>query len=204
MSSRVDAFGRAYAGSQFQIQTYVNRRLEELDAAILGALPDLAQCGPSLQWVSPLEEDRFIEYQDESFLAALGLLEFAGELAQFWPQGGPKWDALAKIQLSHGGGCGVLLVEAKSYPKEMSSNGCLACEASRTRIVNSLEAARVWLRAEAADWTGPLYQYANRLAHLFFLRHVAGIPTWFVNVCFAGDPHSPTPAIIWKEELERV
>jgi hypothetical protein len=34
MSERTDAFGRAYAGSQRQIQTYVNRRRAALDAAI--------------------------------------------------------------------------------------------------------------------------------------------------------------------------
>jgi len=204
MSSRVDEFGRAFAGSQLQIQTYVNRRPKELEGAILDALPELREGGAALQWVSPLEADRFIEYQDESFLAALGLLGVAGELAEFWPQGGPKWDALAKIHWSQRGEHGVLLVEAKSYPKEMFSNGCLACEASRARIIDSLEATKVWLRAAPADWTGPLYQYANRLAHVYFLRHVAGIPTWFVNVCFAADPHSPTPKVMWKEELKRV
>lgn len=203
-NNRVDDFGRAYAGSQLQIQTYVNRRRQQLDAAILEALPDLAQGGASLQWVSPLEEDRFAEYQDESFLAALGLLELAGELAQFWPQGGPKWDALAKIHWNHDGLSGVLLLEAKSYPQEMFSSGCLACESSRTRIISSLDAARLWLGADVADWTGPLYQYANRLAHLYFLRRVAGIPTWLVNLCFAGDPHRPTPVMVWKEELRCV
>jgi hypothetical protein len=204
MSDRVDEFGRAYAGSQLQIQTYVNRRQQQLNAAILGALPELAECGASLQWVSPLERDRFAEYQDDSFLAALDLLELAGELADFWPQGGPKWDALAKIHWDHRGPSGVLLLEAKSYPKEMFSGGCLASEVSRTRIIKSLDSARAWLGADAADWTGPLYQYANRLAHLYFLRGVAGIPTWFVNACFAADPHRPTPVVVWEEALKSV
>lgn len=204
MPDRVDELGRAYAGSQLQIQTYVNRRREELDAVILRALPYLSQQGASLQWVSPLENDRFAEYQDEAFLAALGLLDFAGELAAFWPQGGPKWDALAKIYWKDGSAPGVLLVEAKSYPKEMFSGGCLASERSRTRIIQSLRSAMAWLGAADADWTGPLYQYANRLAHLYFLRQVAGVPTWFINVCFAADPHRPTSTSIWKEELKGV
>jgi hypothetical protein len=58
MSERVDEFGRAYAGSQLQIQTYVNRLQQQLDAAILEALPELAAGGASLQWVSPLERDK--------------------------------------------------------------------------------------------------------------------------------------------------
>jgi hypothetical protein len=205
MSDRVDAFGRAYAGSQLQIQTYVNRKEQQLNAAVLDAFPELANGKASLHWVSPLERDRFVEYQDTSFLTALGLSDLAGELAAFWPQGGPKWDALANVHLDHGAGpSGVLLVEAKSYPKEMFSSGCLASELSRARIVRSLDSARAWIGAESADWSGPLYQYANRLAHLYFLRKVAGIPTWFVNVCFAADPHRPTPAVVWKEELQAV
>jgi hypothetical protein len=204
MSDRVDAFGRAYAGSQLQIQTYVNRRQKELEAAILQAFPELVERKAFLQWVSPLESDRFTEYQDDSFLAALGLLGLAGELADFWPQGGPKWDGLAKIHWDLGGTSGVLLLEAKSYPKEMLSGGCLAGDVARNRIVKSLNSTRSWLDAEDADWTGPLYQYANRLAHLYFLRQVAGIPTWFVSVCFAADPHHPTPITVWEEELKSV
>jgi hypothetical protein len=64
MSDRTDAFGRAYAGSQRQIQTYVNRRRADLDAAILRGLPELAAEGAQFEWVSPLEEERFNEYQD--------------------------------------------------------------------------------------------------------------------------------------------
>jgi hypothetical protein len=37
--SRVDELGRAFAGSQLQIQIYVNRREKELSQAVLNALP---------------------------------------------------------------------------------------------------------------------------------------------------------------------
>jgi hypothetical protein len=201
MSERTDAFGRAYAGSQRQIQTYVNRRRAELDAAILRSLPELGAAGALLEWVSPLEEERFMEYQDGAFLNALGLLDLSGMLAGFWPQGGPVWDALARVTLPDSGRTGVLLVEAKSYPLEMYSNGCCASKVSRTQILKALQQTRHWLAVGDADWTGPLYQSANRLAHLYFLREVAGIPTWFVNICFAGDPHRPTPPPVWQDAL---
>src|ERR1051325_8954008 len=122
MNDRVDEFGRAYAGSQLQIQTYVNRRRGELDASIFTALPELASTGATLEWVSPIEEDQFREHSDESFLDSVGLLGLAGELADFWPQGGPRWDALARINWPDGRSSGVLLLEAKSYPKEMYSS----------------------------------------------------------------------------------
>ena len=207
MKRRVDEFGRAFAGSQLQIQTYVNCRRGQLDAAILNALPELAERGASLEWVSPLAEKRFVECHDGSFLSALGLQDSAGLLVEFWPQGGPHWDALAKINWNDGTPAGVLLVEAKSYPAEMFSNGCLAGEVSLTRIIRSIESTRKWLNASAGNpdldaWTGRLYQFANRLAHLYFLREITGVSAWLVNVCFAHDPHSPTPIKSWEQALE--
>jgi hypothetical protein len=116
------------------------------------------------------------------------LPDLSGMLAELWPQGGPVWDALARVTLHGSRGPGVLLVEAKSYPQELYSNGCCASEVSRGQIVRALQNTQRWLGVEQTDWTGPLYQSANRLAHLYFLREVAGVPTWFVNLCFAGDP----------------
>src|ERR1035441_1135645 len=100
MSDRTDAFGRAYAGSRRQIQTYVNRRRADLDAAILRGLPELAAEGAQFEWVSPLEDERFNEYQDGVFLGALGLLDLSGMLAEFWPQGCPVWDARSEEHTS--------------------------------------------------------------------------------------------------------
>lgn len=48
------------------------------------------------------------------------------------------------------------------------------------------------------------YQSANRLAHLYFFREIADIPTWLVNVYFANDPHSPTSAETWEMVLPEV
>ncbi len=202
MPSRVDEFGNAFAGSQLQIQTYVNRRRVELDAAICAAFPELQLRGASIEWVSPIEQDRFAEYQDSEFLSRLGLTELGGELASFWPQGGPRWDALAKIQFRDEMACGVLLLEAKSYPGEMIGNGCLATEPSLTRISASIEKARLWVGAEGGDWMGQYYQFGNRLAHLYFLREVCGIPTWLINICFFDDPHKPTRELVWRDALE--
>src|ERR1035441_4596728 len=42
----------------------------------------------------------------------------------------------------------------------------------------------------------------NRLAHLYFMRELAGVPAWFVNLCFVGDPHRPTPPMVWQDALQ--
>ena len=97
--ARVDELGRAFAGSQLQIQIYVNRRQEELSLAVLNALRSLASLSPRLRWVSPLEKNRFIEYKDVHFLRAVGLGYLAGKLSEFWPKGGPNWDALAFVEI---------------------------------------------------------------------------------------------------------
>lgn len=203
---RVDDSGRAYAGSQLQIQIYVNRRSAELSKCVLDALPSLASLNAALQWVSPLESENFVEYQDRAFLTAVGLDQVARPLSKFWPRGGPTWDALAAVQVAGGQGRGgVLLVEAKSHPPEVYGGGCRASPRSRRRIEAALERTRRWLGVpEDADWTGALYQSANRLAHLYFFREVASIPAWLVNVYFLRDPHTPTTRKEWRLALAQV
>jgi hypothetical protein len=200
-ASRTDEQGRAFAGSQRWIQQWVNYRAAALNALIAAALPDSGLEAGGLKWVSPLESAAFKEYRDEDFLRQLELGALVEDLRRFWPAGGPCWDALARCN----DGGGVVLVEAKSYPREMLSAGCLAGRGSRERIDRALQAAKRWLGARAdSDWMGPAYQTANRLAHLYFLREVAGVRAWLVNVCFVDDPRSPTTRPEWEQAGQEV
>jgi hypothetical protein len=123
-----------------------------------------------------------------------------GQLLACWPRNGPCWDALAILRRA--GEVGVLLVEAKSYPHEFFGNGCGAGAPSRRRIEQALTATKAWFGADAeADWLGHLYQSANRLAHVYLLRERLGVPAWLINVCFTGDPHSPTTLAEWRTAL---
>ena len=83
---RTDHLGRAYKGSQLQIQIYVARRTEELSKAILTKLD--CPVGTQLVWKSPLEKEEFKEHRDESFLEAVNLKELADDLRDFWPRRG--------------------------------------------------------------------------------------------------------------------
>jgi len=189
---RVDKLGRAYAGSQLQIQIYVNRRSEELSQKVIQGLPDLASLHPRLNWVSPLKKDRFVEYQDTPFLKTCGLKHLSAELKAFWPRRGPVWDALASIEFEKDKNSkGILLVEAESYPGEIYGGGCKATPKSREKIEDALNKAKKWCGVSRdTDWTGPLYQSANRLAHLYFFHEIAGVPAWLANINFLNDPHS--------------
>jgi hypothetical protein len=200
---RVDGLGRAYAGSQLQIQLWVTRRSTQLTQALLAALPSLAPQNPRIRWVSPLEDGGFAEYQDREFLRAVGLERCTPQLSRFWPRGGPVWDALAAVETARTLDCrGVLLVEAKSHVSEVFGGGCKASARSRKRIEEALELTKRWLGASPdSDWTGALYQSANRLAHLYFFRQVMGVPAWLINVYFINDPHWPTSRAEWEAAL---
>jgi len=192
---RCDAAGRAFAGSQRQIQFYVNERPDALDRAISEAFARPF----SPRWVSPLRDERYEEYRDERFLKALKLGHFLPRLKAFWPTGGPRWDALARVE---GDPPGVILLEAKSHVEEI----CGCCKAkdpvSLVKIDAALAQAKRWLQVPpGTDWKGDFYQMANRCAHLYFFREVLGIEAWLVNLCFVDDPHSPTTRGEWENGL---
>ena len=196
---RCDDTGRAFAGSQRQIQFYVNDQPLVLNQAIAEAF----KTSFSLRWVSPLRSDGYREYWDSGFLRAVGLSKHCEELNRLWPSGGAHWDALARV-----GETGVLLVEAKSHVSEIYGNGCGAkAKSSIEKIDGAIAATKEWLHvSEEADWKGPLYQSANRLAYLYFFKEILKIEAWLVNVYFTDD-HSisiPTSRIEWQTRLADV
>ena len=199
--------GRAARGSQRQLQDYVNIHPDKLSNAVLELLPDrVRELGASIRWVSPLAREDYREYRDAEFLDHIGLGSFARELAEFWPGMGPSWDALGIISDSLGKmKPGVILVEAKSHTREIYGSGCQASPQSRRKIENAIGQARAWCGASGEeDWLGPLYQAANRIAHLYFLREQLRSPTWMVNLYFTGDPICPTDRSMWDLELSNV
>ncbi len=197
----MDERGAARAGSQRQTQVYVNERTDELNAALAGALPGLT--GRRIEWRSPIAAKEHREYWDRAFVEVLGLGEHAHALSEFWPSGGPHWDALAVV--SGGEWPGVILVEGKSYPRELYSGGCGAAKGSTSRDL--IQRSLAWVQERlgvrdrtAEEWCGRLYQSANRLAHLEWLRS-RGVDAWLVHLLFTGDPHSPTTEDEWHEAI---
>ena len=110
-------------------------------------------------------------------------------LNAFWPTGGPRWDALATTDSGR-----VLLVEAKAHIDESVDYRSGASAESYRRIQESLAAAKSAFRAsDGSSWESPFYQYANRLAHLYFLRELNGVDAHLLFLYFADAPDVPEP-----------
>ena len=188
--------GQKLRGSQRWLQVAVNRCPEVLDRAIaatVGIAPDEV-----LKWVSPLEDDGFREYRDQAFLGRLGVTPKIRALGAFWPPRGPRWDALARTS---GGRC--VLVEAKANISEFNSDPSGAVPASLRRIQEAFAETRAFLKVRSeTDWSRCFYQYANRIAHLYFLKEVNKVDAVLVFLYFVGDDTRPRVQPVSREGWE--
>lgn len=185
----------ATAGSQRWLQAAVEHKPDLLFTALQPALslPD----GVEITWVSPRAADGYREYKDLSALRQLGITTLPKRpLNDFWPSGGPVWDALGRTTDGQ-----YIFVEAKAHIPEAASPGTRASPVSLERITASLAEARGYYAPRAtADWSGTFYQYANRLAHHYLLRKVNGLPSHLVFLYFtnASDVGGPESELEWR------
>lgn len=184
----------AAAGSQRWLQVAVNRKPELLLSAFRrsGAVPRRT----TVTWHSPLEADKFREYRDGAALSKAGISNVKKPLNTFWPARGPVWDAIGRT--SEGT---ALFVEAKAHIPEAASPTTRASTASLDLIERSLVAARRSYASRAtARWSGLFYQYANRLAHQYFLRRINNVSSTLVFLYFlnSDDMLGPMSEAEWK------
>jgi hypothetical protein len=186
-------------GSQKWIQDIINICPELLNGLIQQKFTSLS--GREICWKSPLKEDDFSEYRDTAFLENINLQELVAELKKFWPKNGPQWDALGRTS----DGRAFILIEAKAnVPEIVSSCGATDKESQKT-ISERLYETQRWLncRAPRFDWKYGFYQYANRLAHLYFLREKSNKEAYLVFLYFVDDPtYKPTSQEAWNSALK--
>ena len=165
-------------GSLRWIRAAVNDHPDTLNGEISAA----CRLGPSeIEWVSPLVEDDYAEYGDQDFLDRVGITLPIRALAQSGRMR-PQWDALGRTARAG------TAVEAKANIPEAVSPGTQASEESRRLIEQSLTETKKFLGVDPSiPWSGRLYQYANRLAHLYLLRELNSVPAFLVFVYFLGD-----------------
>jgi hypothetical protein len=178
----------AAKGSQRWLQIAVNQHPTVLDAPLraAAALP----LDTAIEWLSPRQEEGFVEYRDRATFDRLGIQLQNRLLEDFWPARGPVWDGLARAATGD-----VFLVEAKAHIGEMVSGRCRASEAPMAKIREALREVQRELApgATEVDWSATFYQYANRLAHLHLLRVQNGVPAhlvlvYFLNAVDVGGP----------------
>ncbi|MEX2374169.1 MAG: hypothetical protein WD942_01105 [Dehalococcoidia bacterium] len=185
----------AKAGSQRWLQIAVNEQPTSISRSL-----NLGSGKNSINWASPSAASAFRELRDGAALRALGIGQLPNRtLSDFWPTRGPVWDGLARTTTGE-----VLLVEAKAHIPELASGETQASPASRVKIERSLKEVQKAIASRSqADWTRTFYQYTNRLAFLYLLRVLNGIPAHLVNVYFtnADDVNGPSSRAEWEGAL---
>jgi len=184
-------------GSQKWIQRLINEQPEHLNSRLRAKL-NLPK-DEYIKWLSPLKTDKYSEYRDKEFIDLLGVKLEKKTLEDFWPKGGPQWDALGKSRSGR-----LFLVEAKSHIKELISTMKAKDKESARRIRRSLQETKRFLGSNAeVDWSHGFYQYVNRLAHLYLLRQ-NGLPTHLLFIYFINDfeMKGPTTTDEWEGAIQ--
>jgi hypothetical protein len=172
--------------SEHWLRVLVNEKQDLIDSELNKAFSWHEE---QVYWLSPLEKDSFTEYYDEAFLDILGVADLKKPLREFWPVGGPRWDGLAKTSTGK-----ILLIEAKAYIEEMVDGGTRAGLASRERILSAFDQTKSYCNVKAeTKWDGAFYQYANRIAHLYFLSVLNEIDAHLVFLYFVNAPDVLSP-----------
>jgi hypothetical protein len=183
-------------GSQYWLRVAVNDARNVINRKIREVVT--LEEGEKIEWISPLAPT-YTEYQDQEFINRLRITLPTVPLKDFWPKGGPVWDALARTPKDK-----VFLIEAKAHIQEIDSSESVASPKSLQRIAKSLNETRTFLDANPiVDWTRTFYQYTNRLVHLYLLRELNGIDAYFLNVYFINDIRMKGPLTVeeWKGAL---
>jgi len=173
-------------GSLKDLQILINEKPELLNKKLTEKIGKPI----NITWKSPLSDDQFAEYRDQEFIDLLGLkTKITYPLNDFWPNRGPQWDALGLDKDI------VFIVEAKANIPEIVSPGTGAGSESKAKIMDAFSEVKEYLNINNnIDWSGTFYQYANRIAHLYYLRVLNGINAFLINIYFINDDSVEGPA----------
>lgn len=166
-------------GSEHWLRVMVNDYPIILNMAIFKAF---GWNSSQINWRSPLKDDNYAEYSDKTFLDRLDARDLKMKLQDFWPLFGPCWDGLANTSEGK-----LILVEAKAYIDEVVDYQSRASARTLPKIKSSLEEAKnKFNTTECACWHSPLYQMANRLAHIYYLAELNRKDAYLAFIYFAN------------------
>ncbi len=199
--------GNGY-GSECHLLRWIGRHRDAFDRKILKTIGENYSV---IQWLD-FKFDLKATWAD----AELKGLEFLthnnslqSEWRNFWPTKGgvQNWDAIGWL-INQQGQQEILLVEAKAHVEEIRSD----CQAKSKESIEKIDAAFQEVKSGLGivcenDWKKEYYQFANRLAALYFLdKH--RVPARLLIIYFIGDKFPakfkyvcPRSADEWTEAL---
>ena len=197
-------------GSEWHLLRYLGYHRNNLSEKVLGLV------GPgTIEWIDfnfsdknePLNRDQ--ELKGLEFFS--GNEEVMDKWKSFWPQTGnaQNWDAIGRID--YGDHKEWLLVEAKAHIGEIISS-CGASEESKAIIRSALEKTQAAFGSNqpVKNWMNQYYQYANRLAMIYFLMKECDQPVKarLLFIYFYGDQREkvkcPQNEMEWRESITRI
>lgn len=157
-----------------------------------------------LHWDTEWEGIKFVK---QSVLSDDVKVKVAQIWKNFWPSSGTAqcWDAVGIRQTENGPEW--LLVEAKAHGREFGSGGCGATSQESQRKIKEAfaltqQSLGIYSATDPAandklmsNWLGTFYQYANRLAVLYFFNeylpqhHNIILPARLINIYFIKESH---------------
>lgn len=168
-------------GSQKDLQILANQHQDILNHELSKILNKTIK----LEWLSPLKDDDYAEYVDQDFINRLDInSRIIKPLNDFWPNGGANWDGLAKDNET------IFLIEAKAHISEQMIESTVATSIESINLIKkSLEETKAFLDVKSdVSWCKEnYYQYANRIAHLYYLREINKIDAHLLFIYFLND-----------------
>jgi len=172
-------------GSECHLLRWMGRHRTAFDSAIRQAI---GMTGGSVDWLDfkfntekewPDSELQGLEYIDEPAIREI----WKG----WWPQGRGihNWDAVGLL----GGNDSkeIILVEAKAHITEMGSRCKASDSTNRQRIEQSLTETAEYIGVKYnPGWMNSYYQFANRIAVVYFLKK-HGYTPHLIMIYFVGD-----------------
>ena len=171
--------------------------------------------GNSIAWLDFAFSKENAPLKDDKELSGLEFIKDAQvqeKWKSFWPQTGnaQNWDAVGKIHFDDRDEW--LLVEAKAHIGETKSTCSAANPVSVQKIRSALEKASRAFGNQSQpveNWLEPYYQYANRLAVLYFLMKecVPPVSARLLFIYFYGEkpknPEYPQNEQGWSPSIQK-
>jgi hypothetical protein len=205
-------------GSEYQLLRFLGHHRNELEALIARETTLNAGNVYNFEWLDfPKDNSRKSldnEYEGIGFFPQDIWSKIEVDWINFWPQTGaaPNWDAVLRLTPKNPSPAlqdRWVIVEAKAQISEFDSC-CQAGEEGKAKIEKAFcETQKAFGIAAPNSWLDKYYQFANRLAFVYFMRK-NGLDGSLLNICFingwAGkDPKLNVPdKETWEQKTEEV